>query len=186
MSKICLLLKRIIRQSEWAPGILVIFHLPRLVACRRVDTTFLGTSFLLRSINVSGSVISRRVKSQLPWKCMSDRQHIIVTSFWFSLHLLITIQNRLHVIVHWGISLDKMWGFQKISCFLRFKKKPASFVNCLNIKQDILWELLWKICEKNIFNLILLFSDYKRNTFSLLKLKKKHQLAKTIHSEWNS
>lgn len=151
MSKICLLLKRIIRtfrMSTWDFGQSSSPQISGLQKTVRVQL-FLWTSFPLRNTNVPGSVISKRMKSQLPWKCMSDRQHIIVTSFWFWLYLLITIQNRLHVIVHWGISLDKMWGFQKISCFPRFKKKPASSVNCLNIETGYFigtaLENLWKI-----------------------------------------
>lgn len=91
------------------------------------DRALLWVSGLLGSNKVSGLVlISWRMKSQLPGKSMSDREHIIVTSLWFSLHLLITIWNRLCVIVRWGISLDKMQGFQKISCFPRLRKsQPA-------------------------------------------------------------
>lgn len=105
---------------------------------------FLWASFLLGSSTVSGSVLTaRRMKCHLHGKCMSDRQHIVVTSLWFSLHLLITIRNRLCVIAHWGVSWDKMQGYKKIRCFLRLKNRHPT-LNCLNIEMGSFVRLLWK------------------------------------------
>lgn len=84
-------------------------------------------SFLLGSNKISVRfLLQEELKPQFTWKIWEWRQHIRVTSFWFSLHLLITIRNRLCMIVHWGISLDKMQGFQKISCFLWLRRSQLA------------------------------------------------------------
>lgn len=120
--------RELLEHSEWASRILANFFSSNwwLVKSLRTEL-FLWASFLLGSNTVSGSVlIARRTKCHLHGKRMSDRQHIMVTSLWFSFHLLITIRNRLCVIAHWGVSWDKNARISENTLLSKIKKQTAN------------------------------------------------------------